>query len=187
MIEMQHHHEPEALRMYRHDNPGAHWQDKNFLLVKEQTRHVLHQDQDGLCVYCEKKIGRDDGHVEHIKPKGKYPDQTFVYDNLAHSCNGPKHCGQLKQNKELTIEPRPGCNRYFELMARDGFLVPASELTATEKQQVDETLNTVLGLNIPKLTRQRKQFADILQYLSTPQEITEFLQTAPFRWSLQGI
>ena len=181
MIEMHHNHEPEALRKYRHDNPGANWQTENFQPVKELIRHALHQEQEALCVYCEQKVDKDGGHLEHIKPKEKFPAQTFVYDNLAHSCNGPKHCGHLKQGQELSIEPRPGCNRYFELMAWDGKLVPAAGLTEVEKQQAAETINTILGLNVPKLTRQRQQFARIIQSLATPQEITEFLQTAPFR------
>ncbi|HEB69255.1 MAG TPA: hypothetical protein ENI88_06505 [Desulfobulbus sp.] len=72
-------------------------------------------------------------------------------------------------------------------MARDGFLVPASGLTEAEQQQANETINNILGLNVPKLSRQRKQFADTLQFLETPQEITDFLKTVPFRWSLQGL
>ncbi len=184
---MQHNDEPKVLQKYLHDNPGANWNTKSFVPVKEKIRHTLFSEQEGLCIYCELKIAQDEGHIEHIKPKGKFPAQTFVYENLSHSCNGPKHCGHLKQNHDLPIEPRPDCNKYFELMARDGLLVPAFGLTATEQQQANETINDILGLNVPKLTRQRKQFADTIQFLATPQEINDFLKIAPFRWSLQGL
>jgi uncharacterized protein (TIGR02646 family) len=39
------------------------------------------------CMYCESKIGHTDyAHVEHIKPKTKYPDLEFAWDNLGYSC-----------------------------------------------------------------------------------------------------
>ena len=186
MIEMQHQAEPVTLEQYRRKNPQANWQTEDFLPVKSDTRHALHFEQGGLCVYCEKKIGQDDGHVEHIKPKGKYPVQTFVYDNLAHSCNGPKHCGHQKGGQEIAIEPRHGCNSFFELRERDGILEPAAGLAEHEQQQAQETLD-ILGLNHSKLSNQREQFASVLRFLASSQEVSEFLQTAPFRWSLQGL
>lgn len=186
MIELQHQDEPVVLEKYRQQHPQANWETAGFQPVKEETRHALHIEQDGLCVYCEQKICLDEGHVEHIKPKGKYPAQRFVYNNLAHSCNGQKHCGHNKGGHEIAIEPRQDCNRYFELRERDGILEPAADLNEDEEQQARETLR-IIGLNNAKLSNKREQFAAVIRYLANPQEVTEFLQTAPFRWSLQGL
>lgn len=185
MIEMQHHRGHKELQKYHKDNPNAKWGQDDFWQVRDKIRHDLHTEQQGLCVYCEKKIGKDEGHVEHIQPKGKFPALSFVFDNLAHSCNGTKHCGHFKDNNVLPVEPRPGCNRYFALMARDGKLVPASDLNEDKKKKAKETLR-ILGLNTSALTRQRQQFAMVIRSLDNVMEVNSFLQDSPFRWSLQG-
>ena len=125
MIELAHRlAEPAELRQHRTANPGGTWNDAEFGAVKPIVRHQLNREQEGLCVYCETELGEDEGHVEHIKSKGLNPPLTFVYDNLAHSCNGPTigpgHCGHRKKRQVLTIEPRPGCNRFFSVMILDG-------------------------------------------------------------------
>ncbi len=186
MIELQHQDEPEALARYRRRNPGGNWGTVELRPVKTEIRHALHREQAGLCVYCECKVGPDDGHLEHIKPKGRYPELTLAYKNLAHSCNASNHCGHCKGSREIPIEPRLGCNRFFKLRLRDGRLVPASGLDEEEKKQAASTLE-VLGLNCAALCNQREQFVRVVQSLADPLEIEEFLETAQFRWTLQGI
>lgn len=185
MIELQHLNEPDSLVQYRIHNPHVPWGRNDFLQVRDDIRHSLHIEQDGLCVYCENILGRDDGHVEHIKPKGNYPALTYAFDNLAHSCNGPNHCGHYKKNSEIPVEPRPGCNDYFQLMVSDGKLIPASVLSAADRGKAKKTLS-VLGLNVPALARQRQQFARTIQYLSSD-DADNFLASAPFRHTLQGL
>lgn len=125
MIELQHRlPEPAVLRDYLRQNPNGFWSDPTFQLIRLAIRHQLNLEQAGLCVYCECLLNKEDGHVEHIKSKDVYPQLTFAYNNVAHSCDGPNHCGHLKQNHVLPVEPRSGCNRFFALMAQDGRLVP---------------------------------------------------------------
>ena len=94
MIELAHQlAEPAELRQHRTGNPGGTWDDPAFGAVKTIVRHQLNGEQEGLCVYCETELGEDEGHVEHIKSKGVNPPLTFVYDNLAHSCDG--HCADF--------------------------------------------------------------------------------------------
>jgi uncharacterized protein (TIGR02646 family) len=39
------------------------------------------------CMYCESLISHIDyGDVEHIKPKSKFPDDTYNWDNLGYAC-----------------------------------------------------------------------------------------------------
>lgn len=186
MVELEHPAEPLSLEAYRNNHPIPSWSDEDFILAKTEVRHALHREQQGLCIYCEGKIGQDDGHVEHIQSRAQHPGRVFAFDNLAHSCNGPKHCGHFKDKNTLPIEPRPGCNSYFDLMARDGMLTVAAGLNEGTRGQAETTLE-VLGLNTPKLVRLRQQYATILRSLASDTERKEFLRTNPFRWSLQGM
>jgi len=186
MIELQHNSEPVELGEYRRQHQDGAWNDPAFQTLKPIVRRQLNHEQDGLCIYCEGHLHEDAGHVEHIKSKGLNPLLTFAYNNLAHSCDGPGHCGHHKRRQVLPVEPGPGCNRFFVLMVQDGKLFPTPGLPHDESQQAQETLH-ILGLNAPALARQRKSFADSVRYLSSKVEVDEFLSTAPFRWSLRGI
>jgi uncharacterized protein (TIGR02646 family) len=187
MIELEHRFpEPDQLRQHRRQHPRGDWGDPAFEPVRSALRHQLNEEQEGYCVYCEAELDKDHGHIEHIAPRRLMPDLTFVYENLAHSCNGPGHCGHHKQGQTLPIEPRPGCNRFFALMTLDGQLAPAADLSAEETQQAAETL-VILGLNVPALAWQRKGFADALRALSDPADVEALLSTIPFRGSLHGL
>jgi uncharacterized protein (TIGR02646 family) len=186
MIELQHlSSEPKELRDHRSLNLSGSWDDPAFQIVRPKVRRQLNLEQEGLCVYCESLLDKDEGHVEHIKSKGLNPSLTFVYDNLAHSCDGPGHCGHHKGRQALPVEPRLGCNRFFVLMALDGRIISASGLTSGEAQHAADTLR-FLGLNVAALAWQRKGFADTIRYLS-PADKAAFLATAPFRWALRGL
>lgn len=67
-------------------------------------------------------------------------------------------------------------------------LNPDLALSLAEQDDATTTLN-VLGLNKhPGLNMQRKQYAIAVRFLSEQNaDITEFLTTAPFRWSLRRI
>ena len=186
MIELQHYAEPVELGEYRSQYQDGSWDDPAFKPVRSIVRHQLNHEQEGLCIYCEGYLHEDAGHVEHIKSKGLNSALAFAYDNLAHSCDGPGHCGHHKKRQVLPVEPRPGCNRFFVLMAQDGKIIPTPGLTTEETQQARESLR-VLGLNAPHLARQRKNFADTVLFLSNKPEVDAFLATAPFRWIMRGI
>jgi len=186
MIELEHGPEPAELKKYRARHKGGAWNDPAFESVRHIVRRRLNSEQEGLCIYCENVLDKNDGHVEHIKPKRPNPGLTFVYDNLAHSCDGPGYCGHHKKEQTLPIEPRPGCNRFFVLMTLDGTLEPSPDLLPEETRQAKAT-RRILGLNTPALARQRKSFVDVIRSLSSKTEVAEFLSSAPFRWSLRGL
>jgi uncharacterized protein (TIGR02646 family) len=155
--------------------------------TKAEVRHQLNVEQDGLCIYCEASLDPDIGHVEHIKSRHLNQHLTFVYDNLAHSCAENSHCGHFKDRNVIPLEPRPGVNRHFVLSEITGQLNPDLTLSPAEQHDATTTLN-VLGLNNhPGLNRQRQQYAFTVRALSDPADTTDFLTTAPFRWSLRRI
>lgn len=51
--------------------------------VKERLREMYR----GLCCYCEGRVGVVEfGHIEHRKPKKKFPEHTYNWDNLHLAC-----------------------------------------------------------------------------------------------------
>ena len=183
MIELAHQlDEPSDLARHRARYPTGPWKDKKFLPVKLIVRRQLNLEQHGFCVYCETKLGQDDGHVEHIKSKSVNPPLTFDYSNLAHSCNGPGHCGSFKLRQCLAIEPRPGCNRYFSLMESDGRLGAAMSLSPAEIEHVVGTVR-ILGLDNPSLAKRRMDLAKTIRTLPREQW-SDFIASIPFRWTM---
>ena len=190
MIELQHRAIPTpALTQYLNDNPAAIVADFDgqlFAPVKRLVKADLHQDQGGLCVYCEQQLKADEGQVEHIKPKAganAHPHLCFDYHNYAHSCINNQTCGQSKGNGLLPIEPGPGCNQQWAIAGSNGRIEPLPTLTKRQRHPVVQTRD-MLGLNKdPNLVNERKKwFAQAIAMLQTaPDDIDQFLQSAPFR------
>ena len=129
-----------------------------FKKIKSKIKVQLNREQDGLCVYCERKLDKDKGQIEHIKPKSgrtPYPHLCFQYSNYAHSCINPKTCGQKKKDGILPIEPKIGCNDKFSLLT-DGTILPIKGLTRREKHLVIQTRD-MLGLNTETLRLEREK------------------------------
>lgn len=56
-----------------------------------------------LCCYCESQIGIVDfGHIEHRKPRRKYPESTFDWNNLHLACS---KCNNAKRDKYDETNP----------------------------------------------------------------------------------
>lgn len=189
MIELQRRPtEPGELTAFRAQYPNAgpdDWDRGEFANAKKAVKSALNADQGGLCVYCEREIADDAGHVEHIKPKDQNngrPDLCFAYTNLAQSCDSKKSCGHRKGNRFIVIEPGPNCNQEFEI-STDGSIVPRSSLTRKRKELVRQTCD-ILGFNRdPGLVEERKKafdnFIQILEQFS--EDAPLFLEGNPFR------
>jgi uncharacterized protein (TIGR02646 family) len=167
-----------------------------FQHIKKQVKASLHQDQGGLCVYCETTLTAIEGQIDHIKPKGQngeYAHLTFVYTNFAHSCICNKTCGQKKKAGLLPIEPGPGCNDQF-MLSTDGDILPLPHLTRAQRHPVAQTLQ-MLGLESrqsPWLVAQRKEWIEQIKIITEqyPQQLPAFLADLadkPFRHILQRL
>lgn len=192
MVELQHRTVPTpALTAFNAAQPTATVADFNslaFQSVKAAVKADLNADQAGLCVYCEKPLAPNEGQVEHIKPKAganAHPHLCFTYTNYAHSCISKKTCGQSKRDRLLPIEPAPGCNAQFAL-STDGTIEPIAGLTKAQQHTVRQTRD-MLGLNADSnLVDERKRWlAHAIAVLQqAPNDIQDFLQTAPYRYML---
>lgn len=82
-------------RVYKKDNDvwkivDKYSNDPLKILLKEELKKIWKSSinhDDLLCCYCEKKITTDNWHIEHIKPKNTYPDNSFDWNNFLPSCD----------------------------------------------------------------------------------------------------
>ena len=96
--------------------------------AREATKQALFVEQTGQCVYCGREIDlelRNRQHIEHFRPRARYPHYELTYRNLFLSC-GPDQthggvqptCGNKKEawfDEDCHVEPTPeeACQRRF--------------------------------------------------------------------------
>ncbi len=144
--------------------------------VKTTLHNHLVEEQKGLCIYCQQAISKKSGIdyppktlIEHLRPRGKYPELTFVYCNLSVSCQGfdchqkvdrppkgKKFCGhgrgeEYDENKFLNPTELTDLEEYFEYSA-DGKIRPSKK--APEKA---EYMIEILDLKHETLKDMRKE------------------------------
>jgi uncharacterized protein (TIGR02646 family) len=140
----------QALSRYRHDD------------IKTALVAAFH----GKCAYCESSIRQAGyGHIEHFRPKSKYPMKTFDWSNLVLACevcNGSEYKGEsfpLQADggpiiNPCTEEPAQHLSFDYDPMAR-----LASVHGRTRRGQKTEEL---LGLNRNDLRAHRSMWLKCL-------------------------
>jgi uncharacterized protein (TIGR02646 family) len=74
------------------------------------NKEALRKSTSGKCMYCESKIEHNSfAQVEHIKPKSKFPELEFVWENHGYCCQS---CNTNKGSKY--DEDTPFINPYNE-------------------------------------------------------------------------
>jgi len=147
-------------------NPEKAW--KNFAYKKELCDYFLEPKQYHLCAYCEISLHEFGKHIEHIKPKSQYPEETFNEQNLVLSCFNEKQlahlqrqeysCGHYKLNNYdplLLVSPlEPNCQDYF-WYRQNGEITPHPNLNRSQQERARYTID-VLNLNSLRLVRRRR-------------------------------
>ena len=128
----------------------------------------LYEEQTGQCVYCGRKISlppsRGDCHVEHFRPRSRYPDLQLDHANLFLSC-GPEGehgigqtCGAFKKDwfdAECHVPPAPeSCVERFRFRS-SGCIAGGGSPEA-------EKMIEVLNLNHPELVTDRRTLIESL-------------------------
>lgn len=159
----------------RHINPPQNSSQARRRWDRYKNRSRLLQDlrseQLGLCAYTEMRpeIYGWGWHVEHIKPKSKYPQLTFDYSNLVlsalHSNDlkgmPKKHqfAGHFKDDDYDDVKfiscLEIDCSRYFDFYL-DGTVVPGAGLYPEERDRAIFTID-LLNLNSDLLVNARKR------------------------------
>lgn len=183
--------EPECLAKWKAEwNPLENEEGKSLYInydsfqnpQKAELHNCLLREQGYICCYCGIRIDRKNSHIEHLKPQGKYPNLDVEYTNLLASCQGESkkynsaHCGHKRKNKELMVSPlEANCADFFRYSGL-GEILPATD---PDKQAAAKDTIDKLGLDIDKLTAERKQAIDgFLQAIEelSEEEIQQFVQ-----------
>lgn len=161
---------------------------------KKTVRNKLKLEQKGLCAYTEFNISafvslasstQYGCHIERIKPKSRFPNETFDYENLVVSVLDAHDLYSIKQGElsVITQDPDdkshlnyfgghakfyfydanffisptdPDCERFFAFLEASGEIVPSPHLDDAEQEKATYTIN-LLNLNHPFLQNQRRQ------------------------------
>ncbi|NOR44296.1 MAG: TIGR02646 family protein [Candidatus Delongbacteria bacterium] len=151
--------------------------------LKDLLRKRILEEQGYICCYCERNIGLNDFHLEHIKPKGinKYKIYQLDYNNLLCSCQleleqgEPRHCGNSKGSwyvEDQFISPLDeDCEERF-IFTVDGSIYPANEQDIIARKTIEK-----LQLDIDKLRNLRKNAIEpFLDENITEEELELFVQ-----------
>lgn len=144
------------------------WQPtwSNFQKPEKSSVHdSLLNEQGFICCYCGQRINQADSHIEHLKPRNKYPELALDYKNFIASCQGesenpptiPVHCGHKKgewYEKKLMVSPLDSNCADFFRYTDDGQILPTQD--STKRSAAKETISR-LALDIDKLKRMREQ------------------------------
>ena len=147
--------------------------------IRKSIHESLMREQGFICCYCESRIAMDDSHIEHFRPKTKFPDRQLDYENLHCSCQRdlsrgePRHCGHRKGSwfdEKLLLSPlEADCEDRFRFTA-NGDVFPRSANDAAAKTSIKK-----LGLDLPKFRALRAAAIDALHTASS-KEIERLLE-----------
>lgn len=181
----------------RHDHPPASAKEARrqwgkFVGKREYGLlfDLLLEEQYGLCAYSEIRPDEHElgFHVEHVKPKSKYPTQTFDHHNLVLSALSSQDLNALKIkysdnteeseseqtssycfgghaklsrfNKPEFLSPlRTKAKRNYFLYLNTGRVVPNPVKTRRYQKRAQYTID-LLNLNHPMLVAVRKEWID---------------------------
>ncbi|MFD0672655.1 HNH endonuclease [Cohnella sp. GCM10027633] len=141
--------------------------------VKARYRH--HEIKDALltetknkCAYCESKITHiDHGDIEHIEPKSKVPNKTFMWSNLTIGCT------KCNQNKlDYFDENLPLINPYIDTPEDKIKFVGPIPFPKDGDVRADLTIR-LLKLDRPELIERRIDHINLLKPLIKEYQITD--------------
>lgn len=172
--------EPDFLKEFKRKNNPRNWDDYNNGIVKKEIKeHILLEEQNMYCPYCERVIDDiDDSHIEHIMPKDLHPNKFQDYDNLLTSCNDKLSCGNIKGNyySDDFINPViENPTEYLQYDIKTGEINPihTNGLFYNKAKYTIDKLN----LNNHKLVQARKTFLEQVDYMveESKKEFLEYL------------
>lgn len=143
------------LEIHKDETPGffKDWVEDNQKHGQQLKEFILQKEQQQVCCYCEKGItSHNDSHIEHIRPRDKFPQLKNNYQNLVVSCITPGRCGNAKGNK---------FNKHFIVPTEENpeeYLTysPNGEIRAIDNNKKATVTIEILNLNAPRLVGARR-------------------------------
>lgn len=150
------------------------WSDKAIEIIRPKLReHILLQEQNLLCAYCEKEIDDNpsNSNIDHFKLKAGhlFPEKTLDYHNLLVSCNTKGRCSDYKDKHILEKEVYDNIVNPIMENPDDFFdyLITGRIIAIDNNPKAEFTIDIFqLGRDIDEpLSRQRKEIADSLEHI----------------------
>ncbi len=126
--------------------------------------YILTNEQESMCVYCEKVITSDvkKSNIDHFKTRDQFPQATLDYENLFVSCNNKGHCSDKKDNYGLTKEEYKKIINPSSNEVDNSFYYFAGDMVG-ENEKAKFTID-VFELNHISLVQERKKIIQNFQY-----------------------
>lgn len=162
--------EQEWLAALRRAATKAQNEDATNKYRHSQIKTALNTLFHGKCAYCESKIKHvSDPHIEHYRPKSKFPELTFAWDNLLLACG---QCNSTKYKGDKFPEASED-GPYINPCADDPedhfqfVYIPKAKLASVYgKTERGKTTEEELGLNRPDLRTHRSKRVEMLVCLA---------------------
>jgi len=151
------------------------WNNEEIKNIRSQIReYILTEEQNKICIYCEKSIDSDpkNSNIDHFKLKAGhlFPEKTLDYANLVVSCNTNNRCSKhkdkhIKSKDDYANIVNPVIENpddYFDYLL-------TGEIIAKDNNQKAEFTIDIFQLGQKQdepLSRQRKEIARSLMYIS---------------------
>lgn len=124
-----------------------------------RLRGELLKEQGYICCYCMGRLDIDFSHVEHFRPKAKFPGEDMEYGNLFASCQEnwedalEDHCGHRKgdwHSPRMVSPASPQIEGMFGY-GLDGQAYPSGrdEGRRAAKEMIDYFSNMIQGEYVP--------------------------------------
>jgi len=88
--------EPEWFAEWKKQKSQVHHLPPESHIENVKLRETLIDEQGSLCCYCGQGIDSGGSHIEHFRPRSKYPDLETEYGNMHASCESKSSCGTAK-------------------------------------------------------------------------------------------
>lgn len=149
--------------------------DKNGFKTKLRE-HILVEEQNMLCAYCEKEIEADenDSNTDHFKKRNDCPRETLDYSNLVVSCKSKEHCEYIKDKFGLKVKKNE-CTDYKKMInpiienpndffeyGLSGDILVKDKLTLIQNEKAKFTIK-VFKLDDISLEKDRRRVVGMLQ------------------------
>lgn len=163
--------EPSSFQSWKKKNPRADWDDFSRTKTYQELRQCLIDEQAMFCCYCEIALRQNsDAHIEHFKPKSKYPAERFAYNNFFACCEYKDSCGRKKGSEyfdDLISPLDANCQSRFTYTG-NGKIIPFNENDEYAQRTIE-----VLALNCKRLRLQRES---IIKILDNDETTTDYLK-----------
>jgi len=132
------------------------WVKDNKKYGQRLREFILEKEQQHACCYCEKGITPDnidtDSHLDHVRPRDKFPQFKNDYHNLVVSCQTPGRCGNAKGsqfNNHFIVPTEENPGDYLTYFIN-------GEMRAIANNKKANVTIEMLNLNAPRLVGARR-------------------------------